>query len=56
MKAHNEKSQKIVDSAVSLLCASDEQKQLLQMLYDLGVQDGKIVQLKDMLANLEAES
>lgn len=53
MKARDESSQKTLELAASMLCKSDEQRQILQFVYDLGASDGKLAFLETTIAEFK---
>jgi len=56
MNARDESSQKALELAASMLCKSDEQRQILQFVYDLGASDGKLAFLEQTIAGLKGRS
>ena len=56
MNAYDSESQAALEAAAQLFCANNMQREYLQMIYDLGVKDGMIMQLRGQIANMEADN
>jgi hypothetical protein len=56
MKARDESSQKALELAAGMLCKADEQRQILQFVYDLGASDGKLAFLEQTIAEFKGRS
>lgn len=55
MKALDANSLDVLESAASLLCHTAEQRDMLQMVYSLGVTDGKIAALREQMARQDVQ-
>ena len=52
--AYQVESARIIEEAADILCTTDTQRALLQIIYSLGKQDGFIEATKDALKRLRA--
>jgi hypothetical protein len=56
MTGHDAASQTLLDNAERILCATQTQRDILQQVYDMGVQDGQIKALDEQIAKMEVKA
>ena len=49
MKAYDQKSKEILEETAKIVCKDEQGRQLLQLVYNLGMADGQTKALKDVI-------